>query len=653
MLKRITTCLLCFFLLVIEAYAQDNSYTILVENDKKVLNIDKLGLSKSATILDVLLLLPDFLTRDEELLLQNYEIKVEDFNLSDAYISTLSQIRAEIVDRIEISESPVKNFRTNGQGGSINIILKKLDEGVSGEASLSAFSSLTVSPNVIMGYKKGNFTLRGLAKFSYYRPHDVTSFIQGYNDGEIARYTKADTSNIKTLNESVRLIMEYRPSEFDVFKLRMSQYYSKNDTEFISDINQGSVLSHRNDNTIKNKFGIDFNGDWVHKFSNRSSVELEMNYNASPQTNVNIVEELKTLESDSFNNSISGNLEYSAFLTPEGQDNFSKLIVGAGTNMTQSERYDDITYDSSPNEGSIVNSVVHTWFLSPYVKSDSKIGNWRLKAELQYQFFNYNVRGVGNERFLKHRGDLTGRVLLGWQVSPHNHLQLKLDRKLERPAGSMLYPYPTYNTDTDRFEIGNPDLCPLIINEAALGYITDITSGPHSLVLNAELSYMHVSNLFSAVKKTPTTTRDYYTYVNSGVNNIIAGKLTTIYKVGPLSLSLTGNIFDNHKIYDDSTDDYVYFNLSLFPTLNFKRGWSASSKLTYYSQISSSETRIGDATMLMLSVGKAWKHLNVSLSGITPIGGQSVDIEYQKGMTLCKTYWFEHPYAGIVVNYHF
>lgn len=653
MKKRLVLCLAVILMTSLSAYSDDN-YAIEIETDKKILHVEQFKLPESATILEVLSIMPELLNRSEETILGNYDVKINGFSLGSTFEGTLSQIRLGQVEKIEISESPLDSYRNNGQGGSINIVLKPLNEGVSGEASLAAFSMFDIKPMAIFGFKKNGLTLHAIAEFDYYRPHNLTSATQGFNGVGSVPYEQRDSTSRRYLNETVRLLIEYKPSDDDVFKLRLSEFYTKDDLNQISDIKKGDVFTKTDKSSYAKKFGINMNTSFKHTFASKSTLMIEANYAHTPSEESFYVIDYRTVTSDNLVGMTSGKIEYEQPFKLANPDNFLKLFVGFNTNFTSNEKYDNLEFLSHPDESEIMNSVVHTWFLSPYLKFDAKLGDWRLKAEVEYQDFNYQVRGYGNIKFKQKRRDLTGKAMAGWQINDNNHLQLILDRKLDRPNGALLYPYLAYDADDDRLEIGNPDLTPMIINEVSLNYISNWAKGRHSFVFNGKLRYMNVSDLIVPVKTVTVAGLPCYTAINEGVNNILAGEAVLFYSFGNLGISLVGNIYNNHQSANgDFKDKYTYYNISLYPTLKLAKEWDIATKFTYHSAVKQQYAEIGPATTLMLTVGKNWNRFSLHLMGVAPLNGQSVDISQGADITLKKTYYYQYPYAGLTFNYKF
>lgn len=631
-----------------------SEYALQIENDKKIINIDRFGLPESASILEAISVLPELLARSSETILLNYDVKIDGFSLGAAYEGTLSQIRLEQVEKIEISESPIDSYKNNGEGGSINIVLKNLDDGLSGEASVAGYSSADFKPMVLLGYKKSGLTLRGIAEYEHYRPYRMISHTQGFDEGEIIPYSQIDTTNKKYNSETMRLLMTYLPNARDEFKLRFSEHFSWDSKDQTVFTDQGEIFRNTNKNFFGKTFNLDANTSFSHKFSSGNKFMIDATYSYSPKEEKTAVSTQRKVDSEDLNSSISGKVEYEHHFKTRNTENFSKLFVGANANLASLEKYDQLTFDSKALEDKNIHSVVHTWFISPYAKYDAKFGKWRLKAELEYQNFNYNVRGMGDEKFVTKRGDFTGKAMAGWQFNNNNHLQLILDRKLERPNGALLYPFYTYNPDNERFEHGNPELIPVTINELSINYITNLSKGPHEFVFNGKVSYTMVYDMLMPVKNTinPSGTV-YYTFENNGANHIITGEIAALYKVGILSLSFTGNVYNNHQIEEHSVDDYTYYNLSLFPTLHFKKAWVASAKCTYHSRVTTSNAEIGSATTLFLYASKSWNNWAARLSLLLPLNGKSADISQTEGMTLSKTYYYVYPNVGLTVNYKF
>lgn len=655
-MKKLISLISAAILSVIGSYAQ-NEYALFIETDKKVLFIDQFNLPESATILEALSILPELLSRTDNAVLSNYDVKIDGFSLGAAYEGTLSQVRLGQVQKIEISESPIDSYKNNGVGGSINIILKPLDEGFSGEVALSAYSLFEIKPMLQIGYKKNGLTLRGIAEFDYYNPKGTVINTQGYADGKEVPYSQTDSTDRRYTSETARILMEYRPTEQDEFKLRFAEHISWDDNNQLIDAKEGDIYSKTNKQFDGKRLNIDANAKFKHTFASNGSIfQLESTYSYTPTENKSTVLSYRSIGAQDLNHSISGKAEYEQHFQTARPENFTKLIIGVNTNNATIEKYYNLCYDFEPDEEICVNSVIHTWFISPYAKIDAKIVNWRLKAEVEYQNFNYNVRGgLDKTKYTANRGDLTGKVMAGWQINANNHIQLVYDRKLERPQGAMLYPYITFNPEYERYEFGNPELYPMTINEVSLNYITNFERGIHKFVFNGEITYMNVNDMLTPVQKMDPQKRKKYTmYENKGVNNIVIGEVTAIYTINKLcNISFTGNVYNNHKNIDGTEDDYTYYNMSLFPSFNFKRNWGVSSRLTYYSRVTTNDSEIGATTTLSLSANKSWRKFTAYIYGILPLNGKSVNITQAEGMYLKKTYWYLYPYAGITFNYKF
>lgn len=652
-MKKVFSAISAILMVLNVSYAQEQ-YALKIETDKKILYMDQLGLPESVSVLYALTILPELLSRSDDVILKNYDVKIDGFSLGSNCKETLSQIRVGQVEKIEVSNSPIDSYKNNGQGGSINVILRRLDEGFSGEASLATYSILDIKPMVLLGYKKNGFTLRGIAEFEHYNSHSGATSSKYVPINQSEPYSQTDSIGKKFTGETVRILMEYRPSDRDEFKLRVAENYSWKDRDLTINVMKPESTTTTNKKFSDRVFCLDANTKFTHTFSGGSKFILEGTYSHSPSYAQSMISNFKDVSSDDLNSSISGKVEYEQLLKSKHEGNFTKLNFGANINYTTHESYDQLMYESGPDtefEG-IINSVVHGSFISPYVKYDAKLGKWRLKAEVEYQSFSYNVRGLSNEKFTQVRGDVTGKAMAGWQINSNNHLQLIIDRKLERPAGELLYPFLTFDPDDDRFELGNPDLTPVTINEVSLNYITNFNKGPHSFLFSGEVNYSIVENMLTPVQKTYEDII-YYSFENSGVNHILSCKAMAEYKVGVFSLVFTGNLFNNRELMKDKTDHYTYYNLSLFPYFNFRYGWTASAKCTYLSRITTSTSNIGSATTLILSAGKSWGKFALHVMGNIPLSGMSTDISFDGKYSSEKTYYFVQPYAGFMVNYKF
>jgi len=162
-----------------------SQYLLEVKEGDKIIHIDELRLPSSATLEDVIYLLPELLGRPSYVVLNNYDIEIEGFSIGGSKDIVLSNIYASRIKEIKISESPANSYNNNGQGGTVKIALQTPDEGVSGNADLSANTTWNVMPSAQLDYKnkKGDFFMCGqwFVKLGVWQNHAWNAHQYHYN----------------------------------------------------------------------------------------------------------------------------------------------------------------------------------------------------------------------------------------------------------------------------------------------------------------------------------------------------------------------------------------------------------------------------------------------------------------------------------------
>lgn len=117
--------------------------------DKKIIHTDSLNMPRNTSASGLLTLLPELLQRPGNFLLSNYDIQVEGMSVGDAADVALYQMQMVDIEKIEVVESPLSSYQNNGQGGSINIILRsagKDNDRLWGSAN-GGYGKLTLGAN--------------------------------------------------------------------------------------------------------------------------------------------------------------------------------------------------------------------------------------------------------------------------------------------------------------------------------------------------------------------------------------------------------------------------------------------------------------------------------------------------------------------------
>jgi len=623
-------------------------YAVQIKHDKKIIHPELMNLPDGTSALSLLNLLPELLDKNFEECFNKYEIKIEDVSVEESKDLILTNLRIEDIKEIEISESPVTSFEKNGQGGSINIILKDVNEKASGyvSANYSNFNYLT--PTAFFGIKRKKLSIKAIAAYEYYDPKEKNAFITFY-DGETSSKKTSDyveTTDFLSNTQMARVYLRYDPTENDILKFCLSDNYTKSDGSLSSDPKY-TILEN---NDILKKLNLRANSKYEHIFRDQSKLVVEANYNYLPSRNDVTVYDFLEFNSDSRKHNLGGNVEYSLNIyRSEAKAHTIKLLTGSDYNISN---LSSTSYQSNEHFPAYSNINSNTYFVAPFLKLDCQFGKFFLKSIFEYQIYNYSVSSANN---CSHtfQNNLTGKLAVGWQFNPHHYIRLVYDKKLKRPLDEQIFPYFVYSPTLGTYVVGNTDLRPMTSNEVKLEYISDITTKNNtSIILNASVNYIRTDDVIQEVTMS-SFPYDYLTFNNDGNKDILCNSLMFYLRKNIFSFSVTGNLYFDRQYYSGNKDYSTYYILSCQSSLNFKSGWMGTINLVYSSSIESASMSIGDVPYGRLSVGKAWKHFQINAFCTTDLSGRQTDISYSTKQIRYKTYYSTTPTIGLSGKFKF
>jgi len=560
-------------------FAQD--YALEVTNDSKFINVKKLGLPPSTTVQQVLSMLPEVLSRPGTYVAAtNYTILINGSSVGNLSDEVLIQLRIVDVAKIMISESATASFTNQGEGGTINIILAEKEDKVSGNVSLDMSQPTSVAPGLHINSKQKGWDVTGIFKSNYYNPGATTYNVSQFSkDTPIYTYEK-DT---KFAGQIGRVYANYK-GEKDQINITLGE--SSSDTKITTD---GAI----NDTENLSLMG---HISYGHSFSNVRTLKLDGEYSYSP----NDVNDFVTK---------TNNLSLQA-----------RYIEKINKNLTLTG---GVTYNSSwrSNSASDEESV----FIMPYMKAEASVGKWKLLAEIDYQYFGYDVKEKSSLSLVSDYDpahNLTGIASACWQFHPHRMLRLMADRKIQRQNHYTLEP--------------------IKLDEISLDYIRDIQNDDNMWIFNFGGGYIHVSDVFPA---------DTKPYTSSNIWNLDA---MTTYQRGILTLSLTANLYNSNRKYENSkSDECIYYNITMMPSLTFSNQMYCALNIIYNSPVEHLYSKQGRCCYARTIVGKNWGHWNLHAYGQLNLGGRTTDMNYYLLGGKYVTYDLVRNIVGAGVRYNF
>lgn len=627
-----------------------SQYLLEVKEGDKIIHIDELRLPSSATLEDVIYLLPELLGRPSYVVLNNYDIEIEGFSIGGSKDIVLSNIYASRIKEIKISESPANSYNNNGQGGTVKIALQTPDEGVSGNADLSANTTWNVMPSAQLDYKnkKGDFFMHGFLMGEFYKTStdDVKYHIDSTSPVTYTEYT--DTTKQRYNVQMARAYMTYKPND-------------RNKLDFLVSGERACDGSWKRQHSYKAvsdddiKYNVDANVKYTLSTDDKGSqLKVEAKFGYHPVNEYQDIPQFRTRQTNSHNGSWVGCIEYKPV--------FSKVLTmffGSDYNFTVGKSdFTEETHYFGPKDPAEYYSKVGTSYFSPFVRALISAGQWSIKASVEYQFYNYRVSMTNRpDPFSSIRHDITGSIFANWQVAANHNLRFSLERKINRPSVLQMTPDWSFDVSSYEYNYGNENLRPMKVHNLGLDYITDIRATQGVFTLNAGVNYMFVNDIIQrnlVSVEHSMSMPEYYTFGNSGNAGIASGNLFLYYRSGMLTISASSNIFLNHSFAGENRINYSYYNLALQPTLTFPNEWIVSARAVWHGDIIKRDAMLGGFSFAYLNVAKTWGHVTVGLNGQLPFPRYALNTTIGgDGLKNYLTYRATYAFAGLKFSYKF
>lgn len=653
--RRITLLTVLIFLSSLNTFGQ----AIKTDFDKKIIFTDSLNLPRNTSAITLLTLLPELLQRPGVFIISNYDVQVEGMSVGAASDVALYDLQIVDIEKVEVSESPVSSYQKNGQGGSINLVLRSHGDGNDsywGSGGTVASSSIDIAPQFFLGYRKDKLMMRGIMLAEWSNLTNDTQTLT-YNDDKFVGQSFT-TNESRARTALARLYTQYNFSAKDMLQFNISEIYTYSRTFKRTDFSElNSVWQSQK------SMNLQALAKYQHK-SRRSTFTAQAEYKYSPLTNRYNIPETYSYDNDMKSNTISGKLEYKAKLldstTSHGDAKNAEIIVGSNFNSNLGK---ETTIMDDINIVEIITRHIprnDTYYIMPYMTFSGTFGKFRIKATGEFQHFKYNIERYGVP-YSAISNDFTGKLMAEWHFTDNRNLRFILDRKLQRPSAEQLHPDRRYDPKQMIYIEGNPDLLPTMVHEVAVDYISHYSwHNYHNIIINIGASFNNITDIITSQSTSQSikpgtigSVQRYISYENNGSNHIANANLMALYTYKAFSLSFTGNMY--HKLLDDqgSNKHYTYYNLSLNPYFNLKDGWHGGASIVYFSRIDQTNGYIGDCTTTNITIGKSWKKFFIYLVDELSLGKDNKDVFTTDDKRTEQHYKLYQSYAGIGVKYTF
>ena len=551
---------------------EGNRAPVTYEIDKKVISPDQMQTVISGNAADVLANVPSVQVDIEGNVSlrgsQNFTVLIDGRPSQMDAQDALQQISATSIERIEIITNPTAKYDADGTAGIINIIMKKnLGQELNGIFNANAGMYDTYGGNFLINYQDGFKANVGLDYNQRNFPGDQTQ--------KNIYYLENGTSTINSLGEierrrisfEGRAGIEFNISDDDILNFgirggtRQGGFNSNQNFTELSSIDPFEFqYTGLNDRTREGTY-YSLNSNYTRNFD-LPGHQLLAEVLFSKQTadeftttaefdNVSQISGKKTTEngpSTEFRGKIDYTLPFS---------DISKFEAGYQGEIELSDESNDL-YDYNPesNEYEIQPQFSN---LTKYNESQHSLYsmysdmlwvlNYQLGLRAEYTYRNIEVPFI-NQVFNIDRIDYFPSVHTSYKFSSVSTLMASYSRRINRPGGWSLEPFPTW-VDANNVRIGNPDLLPEFINS----YETGIQTVLGSVSVSTELYFRMTKNKLEPVRTALEENVTLTTFSNVGEDYSLGFEVMLIFD--PLefwNINFMGNVY-NYRIEGSILDE--------------------------------------------------------------------------------------------------
>jgi hypothetical protein len=518
--------------------------TVEVRLDKKIYNIGKDITTSGGTVTDALNNVPSVAVDVEgnislrgndnvRILINGRPSALAGFGSTDA----LQQLPADAIEKVEVITSPSARYDAEGTAGILNIILKR-EKTLGFNGSINSFlgypTTSGITSNVNLRSDKVNiFNTTGIR----YRNSPGNGFFDNtYTTGSFDRIIEDRDIDRKDQGFNTNIGMEYFINEGSsitgsfFWRTSRDEDITENLTDrFVEEEVESRTFREQEETEDDNSYQVSFN--YRNKFDDEGHLlTADVQYSRDSEDQEAVIEEritfptddLLALENVSAKEDQNEWLIQADYVRPMEDAQFE-----AGFRSNLEETITDYRLDSLDQASGefVVNKALTNIFTynenvhAAYTQYGNKLGKFSFLTGLRLEYTQ--LKGdVETEYDLEDLEELLGpdvdlnfdkrylglfpTVNLIYELSENENVSLGYNRRINRPRGWFINPFPSRSSRTNIFQ-GNPDLDPAFSNAFDLGYLKRW----RTLTLTSSVYYQRETGSFERVQEpTGITTPD-------------------------------------------------------------------------------------------------------------------------------------------------
>ncbi|TGV01578.1 outer membrane beta-barrel protein [Flavivirga rizhaonensis] len=492
--------------------------TVEIKLDKKIYNVGKDLTVSGGTVSDVLDNVPSVSVDGEgnvalrgndnvRILINGKPSGLVGLSSTDA----LKQLPAESIEKVEVITSPSARYEAEGTAGILNIILRRSKLlGLNGSitANVGHPDAAGLSGNI--NYRTGDINFFSTTSYRYNE-----QLGRWYND---VKYNDINTPDLDEKRNWVDIrkgITTNTGIEWyinDLASLTTAIVYSNNNNDDRSinnliqlDKNTGTTTrSLRLNPEQGDNETIQYSVNFVKDFKD-SDQKLTFDFQYEDTNNdQNSIVNFNSVDTEMVATFVDQTkiLLQSDYVLPIGEmSQFEMGYRGDFSNNVTDFRVDTLNvntnmFDVNKNLTNIFN--FKQYLTAVYIQFGSKLDKFSYLLGLRLENTRTTIDQPTTGDFK--RKNLTGlfpTVNLNYEISDDESITLAYNRRLRRPRGFMLNPFPSRSSITNVFQ-GNPDLDPTYTDRFELGYLNRFNN---KFTLSSAVYYGHSTNVMTFVSR--------------------------------------------------------------------------------------------------------------------------------------------------------
>lgn len=538
--------------------------------DRRVVNVSQNIVSTGGTAVEVLENTPSVQTDFEGNVTlrgsSNFTVLIDGRPSVVKGSDALRQLPAAGIDKIEIITNPSAKYDPDGDSGIINVVMKRNQkDSFSGLINMTAGlrDKYRGDANFTYRTKKWDFTLG--ADFSDMNNQGTRDMLQKITSADTitTRQTIADGTNMHkghNIKGGIDYILSPSTTIGIVGTIGAMEHGDANVGHQTTSYNLGIPASRLFQDNSSSRSSDYWSGNvnFMHKFNNKGH-ELQGLFYFSGENGDDITNQID-YKTDANWNAIDKNpykfrsnespveneyrMKLDYVLPINEKDKFEAGYQGRIEKSKENFIFEEYNYTTSiwvnnPKYSSKVNFDQNIHALYGTFSHANKSFSYQLGLRTEYT--NRNLFSEkANKTYSLDRFDFFPTVHLSQKFAKEYELQGSYSRRLNRPEGYMLEPFPTI-MDPNNIRIGNPSLTPEYAGSYEITFLKRINASFISL----EGYYRHTKDLMTRIQNLGTDKIMYHTMANMNNDYSLGSELMINYEIKPgIRLVASGTLYN-------------------------------------------------------------------------------------------------------------